>query len=198
MAEVTRYFVGYPKPRIPRMPFVIMGLAAVLAHPATAQMAAAAIRPIVKLQPDRIELHVPLAAPPDPVPEGRGCSGGLRGSWSPQPTMSMTRMEGDGNRESVAFGWMEEEAIWPARSIRKRLKRLGVNGFYAEFRVCVNSRGRILALSCLPDAATGGCTGEGKWLDEWLAGKIRPWWDAHVDDQAIRHRGCYILSYEFD
>jgi hypothetical protein len=195
MAHVKRYFVGYPKPRVSRMPFVILGVAGLLGHPKTADTAAAALQPIKKVEHDPIGLSAarPIALPLEhPPPESPICGG------PPRSSRSSMMIEGASDREQVPVGWTED-GIWPTRSVLKRMTRQGLRDLRAQLRVCADSGGRVITVSCLKDPGEKSCTGEGDWWDDWIIAELRPWWDEHLKDRAIpRRRGCYILSYSFD
>lgn len=179
--QVHRYFVGYPKPRVPRAPFLIAALAVVLSHPATGRMAAAAFRPIRKLPHDPVELST---APVVPLPQARHQPHAGYVRRYPARRHSNVRIQAAGRVWQDSNGY-----FMPTPSMIEEMRvPLWLS---VVLRLCTDSHGRVESVRLLRRSH----------LDDWdslVAATIAVWWH-HADagaTESLQHPGCTILTVD--
>ena len=206
MAEVARYFVGYPKPRVPRAPLAMLALAIVLWHPAATELAAAAFQPIKKLPHDVVQLSGPdtrVLRQPHPEYSHRNDCGGppisrdhaerRRRLRDVVPT-SPHRLAVIVSRHPRPYRLEDHRPFRPpAADTIERMQARGLHRLRAAFQLCVDLDGSVATVHRISSS------GEQAW-DDSLARTIRAWWykspEAYSSGQW--EPGCTTLRFRFD
>jgi hypothetical protein len=188
---VTRYFAGYPRPRLRLAPLAFAAVWVVLAHPATTRLAAAVFMPVEKLPHDVVRLAdvrtSRVGQPHESPEEPRSRCGSRRRHSPPEPVMI------DAERLDLRRG---TRSLSPAPSIVERMRASGRDRFRAVFEVCFDGDGRVETVRRLRRS------GDPEW-DAALADDIRGWryypyesW-SHCRGR-YRVHACTVERFRFD